>query len=63
MFTTFTCQSTSLTRPLRSKYTVHEENNKSMIFIIFPKKKEKGKKENQTSPSKVPITDFCFNGF
>ena len=41
MFTTFTSQSTSLTRPLRLKYTVHEEKEKLIMFIILQKKKDK----------------------
>ena len=40
MFTTFTGQSTSLTRPLRPKYTVHEEKKKLIMFIILQKKKK-----------------------
>ena len=47
MFTTFTCQSTSLTRPLRPKYTIHEEKTKLITFIILQKKKKKKKKDKE----------------
>ena len=48
MFTSLTCQSTSLTRPLRPKYTVHEEKNNLYNFAKQKKKdKEKGKKRSK----------------
>ena len=47
MFTSLTCQSTSLTRPLRPKYTVHEEKNKKIIFIILQNKKRKTRKKEK----------------
>ena len=57
MFTTFTCQSTSLTRPLRPKYTVHEEKKKLIMFIILQKKKktkkDKGKGKNRTKHHQI----------
>ena len=57
MFTTFTGQSTSLTRPLRPKYTVHEEKKKLIMFIILQKKKktkkDKGKEKNRTKHHQI----------
>ena len=62
MFTTFTCQSTSLTHPLRSKYTVHEEKKKLIIFIIFPKKKGKRKKREKRKCQLLTFVSMGFRG-
>ena len=62
MFTTFTCQSTSLTRPLRSKYTVHEGKKKLIIVIIFPKKKGKRKKREKRKCQSLTFVSVGFRG-
>ena len=56
MFTTFSCQSTSLTRPLRPKYTVHEEKKKLIMFIILQKKKKRQRKTREKEKIELNIT-------